>query len=272
MVRTTAALILFASLTLAQTARTAQLEAALKADPANRPARAELVDYYYRTGSANPAVAIPARRSHILWLIQNAPADPLAGGPSATIDASGHALADPTGFQQASTAWKTQIARRDLPAQALANAAYFFKLSDKGITFNTLERAVALEPANKEICGRLGDAYALAIMGITMINKNGFPQGVDPAQTQSIFANQARIALGTSTNPYVLAKAGYMLSFQGSILRGTGQLAFDTAPLAEAALQRAVSLAPNDREVAEYLTQHRELQRAVQQAKARPSR
>lgn len=261
--RTLAAFILFSSLSIAQTARTAQLEAALKADPANRTARAELVDYYYRTGTANPAVAVPARRGHILWLIQNTPADPLAGGPSATIDASGHALADAPGFQQASAAWKAQIGKRDLSAQALANAAYFFKLSDKALTLSLLERAVALEPTNKEFAARLGDAYALTIMGITMVNKNGFPQGVEPSQVHSIQADQARAALNTSKNPYVLAKAGYMLSFQGAILRSTKQLSFDAAPLAEVALQRAVSLAPGDRDVLEYLNQHRELQRAV---------
>jgi hypothetical protein len=258
----------FAALAAAQTTpqRAQQLESGLKTDSANRTARAELLNYYFLTGTANASVAVPARRGHILWLIQNMPADPLAGGPSATIDPSGHALADAQGFQQASAAWKAQIAKRDASAQALVNAAYFFKLSDKTLTLNLLERAVALEPANKEFGARLGDAYALAIMGVTMMNKNGFPQGVDPSQTHSIQADQARAALTTSRNPYVLAKAGYMLSFQGSILRSTGQLAFDAAPLAEAALQRAVSLAPGDRDVAEYLAQHRELQRTVQQA------
>lgn len=70
----------------------------------------------------------------------------------------------------------------------------------------------------------------------------------------------------------MLAKAGYMLAFQGAILRGTGKLAFDTAPLAEAALERAVSLAPGDREVANYQAQHRALQGQVQVARARGGR
>jgi hypothetical protein len=244
-----------------------QFEAALKSNPAERAARSALLDYYFLNSGLAPAVAIPARRRHILWLIENTPSDELAGRPAATIDAAGHRLADPQGFKLASDAWRKQIVRPDISAAALANAAYFFKLSDKSLTMSLLERALTLEPGNKETGARLGDEYALAIMGVTMVNKNGFPLGADPALTQSALANQAREALNTSRNPYALAKAGYMLSFQGAILRGTGKLAFDTATLAESALQRAVSLAPDDPGVASYFEQHRAIQREIQAAK-----
>jgi hypothetical protein len=118
-----------------------------------------------------------------------------------------------------------------------------------------------------EIGARLGDEYALAILGITMVNKNTLPMSADPALTQSAVARQAREALTTSRNPYVLAKAGYMLSFQGGILLAMRKVPFDPSPLAEAALQRAVSLAPGDQGVAAYLEQHRVLQRQMQAAK-----
>jgi hypothetical protein len=169
-------------------------------------------------------------------LIGNTPGDELAGTSAATIDAAGHRLADPQGFKLASDAWRAQTAKPDVSASALVNAAYFFRLSDKAFTINFLERAATLEPTNKEIAARLGDAYALAIMGVTMVNKNGYPLGTDPAQLQSPVAKTARDALAASTNPYVLAVAGYQLSFQGAILRGSGKLAFDTGPLAESAL------------------------------------
>lgn len=252
-------------------AQARQYEQVLAANPTDRTARAALLDYYFLNSRLNAAEAIAARRRLILWLIEFAPSDPLTGGPSATIDAAGHRLADPTGFQQASAAWQARIASPETKAAALVNAAYFFKLSDKPLTIRLLERAIVMEPGNKEYAARLGDEYALTIMGITMVNKNGFPQGVDPQQAQSAASTQAREALTTSRNPYVLAKAGYMLSFQGAILRGMGQLAFDTAPLAEAALQRAVSLAPGDREVASYLAQHRAIQQQISGA-ARLSR
>src|ERR1041385_3788423 len=210
------ALIVFAGLAGAQAprrqlsaAQAQQLEAALQSNPNDRAARSALLDYYFINSRLDPAEAIPARRRHILWLIENTPGDRLAGSPAATIDAAGHRLADPQGFRLASSQ----------------------------------------EPANKEIGARLGDEYALAIMGVTMVNQNGFPLGADPSQTQS-----------------VLAKAGYMLSFQGAILRGAGKLAFDTAPLAESTLQRAVSLAPGDPDVANYLEQHHAIQREIQAA------
>jgi hypothetical protein len=241
-----------------------QLEAVLKTNPKDRNARRALLDYYFLNASLDAAIAKPARRRHILWLIENTPADELAGTPAATIDAAGHRLADAEGFKLVSDAWRRQTAKPDISAAALANAAYFFRLSDKAFTIGLLERAITLEPANKNISAGLGEEYALAIMGVTMVNKNGYPLRANPEEIQSPIAKQAHDALGTSLNPYVLAVAGYKLSFQGAILRGTGQLAFDTGPLAESVLQRAVSLAPNDREVANLLEQHREIQREIQ--------
>ena len=246
-------------------AQVPQLEAALKANPNDRAARRALLAYYYNA-RVDPAAAVPARRRLILWLIENAPGDELAGGPLATIDLAGHSLADPAGFELASDAWRAQAAKPHVTAATLTNAAYFFKLYDKQFTIRLLKRALGLEPASKEIGARLGDEYALAIMGITMINQNGFPLRADPNQTRSPVAREALDALETSRNPYVLAKAGYMLSFQGAILRATGKLDFDTAPMAEKSLKRAVSLAPGDADVANYLHQHYAIQEEVHKA------
>src|SRR5580698_74577 len=155
------------------TQEAAKLEATLKADPANREARGVLLDYYFLNTKVNAASAIAARRRHILWLIANTPWDELAGGPSATIDSSDHRLADPAGFKQASDAWWEQAIKPDARAATLVNAAYFYKLADKEASIELLEKALALEPKSKETAARLGDAYALAILCVTMINKNG---------------------------------------------------------------------------------------------------
>lgn len=161
----------------------------------------------------------------------------------------------------ASDAWKAQTARLDISAMALANAARFFKLSDKDFTMSLLDRAHALDPASKEISARLGDEYALAIMGVTMVNGNGYPLAADPRLIQSAAAGRARQALISSSDPYALAKAGYMLSWQGTILHAQRMIAFDPLPLAEGALSRAVRLAPNDQEIASLMTAFREIQR-----------
>ncbi|MSV35830.1 MAG: hypothetical protein EXQ47_09565 [Bryobacterales bacterium] len=261
-------LIVFAAQAVAQVGRpqppaaqVEQSEATLKTNPNDSAARGALLNYYFRNSALNPAEAVPARRRHILWLIQNAPASELAGLPAATIDAVGHRLADPQGFKLASDAWRSQTAKPDTSAMVLANAARFFKLSDKEFTMSLLDRAHTLELDNKEISARLGDEYALAIMGATMVNQNGYPLAADPRLIQSAAAQQAREALTTSRNPYALAKAGYMLSWQGAVLYYSRKLAFDPSPLAESALLRAVSLAPGDREIAALMNEFREIQR-----------
>lgn len=238
-----------------------QFEDALAINPGDMVARRVLLEYYFYNSALPRAEVLPARRRHILWLIENAPGGELAGTPAATIDASRNRLADRDGFKQASDAWRAQTAKPNASAMVLANAARFFKLSDKAFTMTLLERALAAEPSNKEIGARLGDVYALAIMGVTMVNANGYPTAADPNLTQSAAALQARAALGTSGNPYALAKAGYMLSWQGAILYYSQKIPFDPASMAEAALQRAVGLAPGDGEVRSLLDAHYEIQR-----------
>jgi hypothetical protein len=266
------ALILFASQASAQSRRpqlspvdAQRLETAVESDPHDLVARGALLDYYF-LARMDPAVAIPARRRHILWLIERTPDDELAGTPAATIDVAGHWLADPQGFKLASAAWRAQVAKPDIKPAALVNAAYFFKTEDKAFTISLLERALTLEPASKETGARLGDEYALAIVGVTMLNKNGYPMRTDPNLRQSALAQQAREALATSRNPYLLAKAGYMLLWQGAFLYYSRKLPFDTAPLAKSALDRAVSFAPGDPDVAGYRAQYDVFQRQKQGA------
>jgi len=62
-----------------------RLEDSLRTNPGNATARSTLLDYYYLNKSVSPADAIAARRRHILWLIENAPASELAGTSPATI-------------------------------------------------------------------------------------------------------------------------------------------------------------------------------------------
>lgn len=123
-------------------AQAQQFEASLKANPNNRAARAALLDYYYLGGGNSLADAIESRRRHILWLIENTPEDELAGGPSATIDAAGYALADPQGFKLASIAWRAQIGKANVKPATLVNAAYFFKLNDKDLAISLLDKLI----------------------------------------------------------------------------------------------------------------------------------
>jgi hypothetical protein len=226
----------------------AKLEAQLKANPDNREARGALLDYYFVNSKVGAATAIAARQRHILWLIENTPWDELAGAPSATIDAK----ADPRGFKLASDAWWAQAIKPDARAATLVNAANFYKLADKESSIELLEKALLLEPKSKDIALRLGDAYALAILGITMINKDGLPTAADPESFDGDVARRARQALNLSNNPFVLSKAAYQIAFQGRALQAMHKIEFDPQPLAEATAVRAVSLAPKDTDIADY--------------------
>jgi hypothetical protein len=247
----------------------ARLEAAVKTDPANREARGALVDYYFLNRRVDAGTAIAARRRHILWLIENTPWDDLAGGPSATLEASGRGLADPHGFELASDAWWAQAVKPDARAATLVNAAHFFKLADKEASVELLEKALALEPSNKETAARLGDAYALAILAVTTVNKDGLPTAADPPAYDGDVARRAREALNRSTNPVVLAKAGYQIALQGGALSAMHKIEFDPMPLAEAILARAISLAPKDPEVAAYQEEVGELKKLKMAANER---
>ena len=227
-----------------------RLEQAVERNPNDTAARSRLLDHYYLDKSVDPKDAIAARRRHILWLIENAPESDLAGTSQATIDRAGYYLADAEGYKLASQAWRAQMEKPDTKSAALVNGAFFFKTEDRDYCVHLLQRALTLDPKNKEIGARLGDEYALIILGLTLENRNHYPLRADGALTQSAFAKSARAALSASQNPYVLAKAGYMLAWQGAILRASGKLPFDPLPLAQSTVERAVSLAPGEQDVA----------------------
>lgn len=230
-------------------AQVTQFESILQRNPRDRTARQALLGYYFQ-GRVDPAVAIPARRRHILWLIQNAPDDEMSGSPAATIDSKGHSLADPTGFEQAAAAWRAQVSKPNASAATLVHAGYFFKLADPGFSMDLLERAASLALSDKETSARLGDQYALVVLGVTMINLNGYPMAADPKLVDGEASKRARRALESSTNAVALAKAAYMIAWQGAVLYYSRELPFDPWPLAEAAMNRATRLAPSDREIA----------------------
>ena len=64
-------------------------------------------------------------------------------------------------------------------------------------------------------------------------------------------------------NPFVLAKAGYQIAYQGGVLMAMHKIEFDPAALAEATVARAVSIAPKDADVASYQEQVREFRAAM---------
>src|SRR5262245_50600157 len=169
------------------------LEAWLKANPEDLATRAKLLGFYFRAapGTLGREAAIEARRRHILWLIEHHPESEAAALSEATIDRAGHGLADAPGYGQASELWIAQAKRHAQNAKVVGQAARFFQVADKGRAVALLLQGKQIEPGNPEWSARLGYVYAIAILGVDLINQNGLPTSHNPAQAGSDFAKGA---------------------------------------------------------------------------------
>ena len=119
-----------------------------------------------------------------MWLIENSPSSEASALSEATIDAKGHALADPVGFERASARWMEQARRHAGDARVLSHAARFFLLSDKERALSLLRQAQSVEPDDREWPARIGYVYALGILGVDMINQNGLPTSHNAAEAK----------------------------------------------------------------------------------------
>jgi hypothetical protein len=226
------------------------LEAALNDRPDDLAARARLLGFYFRGAMRlyGHDATIEARRRHVLWLIAHHPDSEIADLPEATIDRAGHALADPAGYEEASSLWLEQARRHETSVPVLRHAAKFFQLSDKERAVSLLRQAQRVEPGNRELSGQIGYVSALAILGVDLINQNGLPTSHNPAEAQGDFARRAVDDLKASSDAIAVGIAGtivgqYGLMLEG-MLRGSGRFAVDYFPLAEALLGRARGLDP----------------------------
>ena len=230
------------------------LEATLTSNPNDLATRAKLLGFYFRGGVRldGPEATIAARRRHIVWLIEHHPGSEVSQLSEATIDATGHALADKTGHEQAAKLWTQQAQRHGNDASVLGNAARFFQLSDKEQAAALLKEAQRAAPRDAQWSGRLGYLYAIAILGVDMINQNGLPTSHSPAEAKGEFAARAREELERSTDANVVGAAGSILAQYGLMMGGMfrERFAVDYAPLAEALLLKAQELELRQRTVA----------------------
>ena len=76
-----------------------KIEASLASAPDDLQARTKFLGFYFRGGVRiyGAEATIAHRRRHILWLIEHQPDSESVGLPEATIDPSGHGLADKEG-------------------------------------------------------------------------------------------------------------------------------------------------------------------------------
>jgi hypothetical protein len=106
------------------------LEAQLETRPDDLATRNMLLRFYFQ-GTMTAERAKPLRRKHILWLIEHRPEAYVLSESVATLDKTGHPLADPEAYAEADGLWRKQFSR-DSPAAAdvSANATNFYKTPD----------------------------------------------------------------------------------------------------------------------------------------------
>lgn len=247
------------------------LEAALASNPDDLATRTKLLGFYIRGAVRlfGREATIAARRRHILWLIEHHPGSEVSQLSEATIDAAGHALADMNGYAEAARLWTEQAQRHGNDPTVLGNAARFFQLSDKEQAAALLKGAQRAAPQDVQWSGRLGYLYAIAILGVDMMNQNGLPMSHSPAEAKSAFATHAREELERSSDANVVGTAGSILAQYGLMMGGMfrERFAVDYAPLAEALLLKAQALDPANARWPMALDQFRHWRREVGRAK-----
>jgi TonB family protein len=223
-----------------------QLEENLGKDPEDVSSRAKLLGFYFiHSQGGMPIEEVrKARLGHILWLIQHHPDSELLATSEATIDATGHALADPHGYETARAAWLAQTEKYKDSTRVLLNAARFFTLPDMELAADLLKRAHAVDPQNRNVSRLLGDIYAKGILGETMTNQNNLPTAADPELANGPVARKFREELEKSDDVNVIGQAGYILAFHGSVLSAVGKAPPDYSELAERYLLRALAADP----------------------------
>ena len=135
------------------------LESELAAQPDDLDLRTRLLSYYmgrhYQRGADNSA-----RNAHILWLIANRPAAPVAGLPYASMDAP----SEPATYAQAKALWLEQAARQPENLAILNNAARFFTQDDSKLADDLYRRAQTLEPENAQWAQHRGHLATLELI------------------------------------------------------------------------------------------------------------
>jgi hypothetical protein len=249
------------------------MEARATADPTDIEATSALLTFYQRHGQREFGwnAMIERRRPHLIRLVQH---HPEASAAARRIIP----LHDPEGYAQVRALWMAHVSRADASTAVLANAASFFSVSEKPLAEELLLRAQKLDadgPQPRRRDGvyypswaeRLGELYALAIVGSNDALESNLIRGVDPDAARGSFAAHARAALATTDSPTILTAAGRVLTRSSLSIDQTQALGFDVVALGRTYLERALALDP-DREAPRMLLMNEDISRRHERVSA----
>jgi hypothetical protein len=210
-------------------AEAAALEQTLEASPDNLEAREKLIIFYDQAGKVTWEEKLAGIRRHALWRIAHLPETDL-WIPNIS---KRH---DPEGYTRAKQLWLEQTSRPEVTPKTLARAAAFLSADDKPVAEELLIRAQRMEPAGPW-SDRLGELYARAIVG-AVDSRSG---ATDAAEAHSAFAVGARRKLEATSDPKLLAAAGYVL-----MRYSRSATAVSADDLGRICLERAATLDPQN--------------------------
>jgi beta-lactamase regulating signal transducer with metallopeptidase domain len=230
--------------------RVEEMETRATANPTDLEATVALLTYYQHRGQAEFGwhAMLERRRPHFLRLIQHHP----EASAAARRIIQAH---DPEGYAEARALWMAHVSRPDVSPAVLANAASFFSVSEKPLAEELLLRAQALDADGSQPrlengvyypswAQRLGELYALAILGSNDALEGNVVRSVDPAAARDAFATRARATLVATSNTAILVSAGRVLT-RNARREGLAQsLGFDIETMGRTLLARALTLDP----------------------------
>jgi tetratricopeptide (TPR) repeat protein/thiol-disulfide isomerase/thioredoxin len=225
-----------------------KLEAQLETRPDDLLTRALLLRFYFQGTAMSAERAKPLRRKHILWLIEHRPeAYPLSES-AATLDKSGHPLADPEAYTEADGLWRKQFSGGKPAADVYSNAIYFYKTADPPFARKLAEEGISAYPANVRLANSKGTLLAFTILGVKLVDRYGQASAFDDSIAKSEEATRAREELETTSSSNLLGGAATAISQQQNplMMRNRTEQMKEAGALSEHLFQRAIELEPNN--------------------------
>lgn len=248
----------------------AQMESSLVANPADREMRLRLLRHYLALAPTQAGVRAPfqaARLDHVLYFIENAPADLVSASQLTYVPGREGPFADAGDHANVRSAWIRAGDRFPTDAAVLMNATRFLYREDPEEAERLLSRVAEQDASNRKVAANLGFLYAMDILGL--ISPSGGPGGRAP-EVRERLREHARIELDRSRNVFVLAGAGTALPnlFPRTEMVRVPDGGRSVFELAAALMARARELGPQEAELRGPMPLIREFQEFQQEEKA----
>jgi tetratricopeptide (TPR) repeat protein len=133
-----------------------RMETSLYTSPNDAATRAKLLGYYF----LRQAESIRPRLQHVLWMIQNRPADPFTATPYCRVDPD----TDAAGYAQVIALWQQVLAKNPDNPAILRNAASACAPADDTLAEQWLRHGSELEPKNADWPSRLAELYEVRMI------------------------------------------------------------------------------------------------------------